>query len=282
MKTICSFIMMLLMLSTYSCTQPKVTAYPWENHGWKLAVQAYSFNRFTFEEALKFSNELGLKYIEAYPGQKIGAGSEGTTHFAMSMEDKALMNELLAKYNIKLVNYGIVGANSEEEWKQLFSFAKDMGIETIGSEPDTIWMDYIEELVKKYDIKLAIHNHPNPTRYWDPQIVKNVIDGRDNRIGASADNGHWMRSGIQPVDAFELLKGRIIYLHFKDMTAFDDMQAHTVPFGTGALDMPATLKTLKNLGFQGVITIEYEHDWENPAPKIAESIDYFRKITAEM
>lgn len=282
MKTICSFVIMVLMLTGYSCSQPKVVADPWEQHGWKLAVQAYSFNRFTFEEALKFSSELGLKYIEAYPGQKIGAGSEGTTHFAMNQEDRNLMNDLLNQYNIKLINYGIVGANSEEEWEQLFSFVKDMGIETIGSEPDTIWLDFVEGLVKKYDIKLAIHNHPNPTRYWDPQIVKNAIEGRDARMGASADNGHWMRSGIQPIDGYELLKGRIIYLHFKDMTAFGDVKAHTVPFGTGALDMPATLKALKNFGFKGVITIEYEHDWENPAPKIGESIEYFRKVTSEL
>lgn len=282
MKTIYSFLILLLMLSSYSCTQPKATTEPWEQHGWKLAVQAYSFNRFTFEEALRFANEMGLKYIEAYPGQKIGAGSEGTTHFTMSPEDRALVRELLAKYNIQMVNYGIVGANSEEEWDQLFSFASDMGIESIGSEPDTIWLDYVENLVKKYDIRLGIHNHAHPTRYWDPHFVLQNIEGRDPRMGASPDNGHWMRSGIDPLTGFEILKGRIIYLHFKDMVAFGDLKAHTVPFGTGVLDIPATLKALKEQAFQGVITIEYEHDWDNPAPRIAESIEYLRKVTSEL
>jgi sugar phosphate isomerase/epimerase len=282
MKKLFSIFMMVLMATTISTSQSKAQSNPWEKHGWQLAVQAYSFNRFTFEEALKFANDLGLKYIEAYPGQKIGAGSEGTTHFSMSQEDKSLIKELLAKYNLKLINYGIVSCKSEAEWEQLFAFAKEMGIETIGSEPEQTWLDFVESLVKKYDIQLAIHNHPNPTRYWDPQIVLKALDGRDQRMGASADNGHWMRSSIQPIDGYKLLEGRIMYLHFKDMTAFGDPKAHTVPFGTGVHDITASLKALKELGFKGVITIEYEHDWDNPAPKIAESIAYLRKVTAEL
>ena len=38
---------------------------------WKLGVQAYSFNRFTFFEAIDKVQSLGLHYIEAYPGQKL-------------------------------------------------------------------------------------------------------------------------------------------------------------------------------------------------------------------
>ena len=39
--------------------------------GWKQSVQAYSFNKFTFYESIDKAEEIGLKYIEAYPWQKL-------------------------------------------------------------------------------------------------------------------------------------------------------------------------------------------------------------------
>ena len=41
--------------------------------GWHLGCQAYSFNRFTFYEAIDKVASLGLHYIEAYPGQRLSA-----------------------------------------------------------------------------------------------------------------------------------------------------------------------------------------------------------------
>ena len=43
-----------------------------EKAGWKLAVQSYTFHKFTLLEALDKTSVLGVKYIEAYPGHKIG------------------------------------------------------------------------------------------------------------------------------------------------------------------------------------------------------------------
>ena len=54
-----------------------------ENLDWKLAVQTYTLNRFTFEEALDKIQAGGFKYVEAYPSQDFGAGIEGKTHFSM-------------------------------------------------------------------------------------------------------------------------------------------------------------------------------------------------------
>ena len=39
---------------------------------WRVGVQSYSFNRFTFEEAMAKTKACGMKYIEVYPDQKVG------------------------------------------------------------------------------------------------------------------------------------------------------------------------------------------------------------------
>ncbi|NPA37254.1 MAG: DUF1080 domain-containing protein [Chlorobi bacterium] len=255
---------------------------PLEKNGWKLAVQAWSFRKFSFVEAVKFTKELGLKYIEAYPGQKIGGLSEVTTHFTADDATRKKMKDILDHYGIKMIAYGVVTGKNPEEWKQIFEFAKEMGVETLNTEPPYDEVPMVDSLANVYGIKVGIHDHARPTRYWQPETVMKVLDDRSEMIGACVDNGHWMRSGIDPVKGYKILDGHLISLHIKDMSEFDNLKAHTVPIGTGKADIPAILKELKRQGFKGVMTIEYEYNWDNPVPDIRESIGYLRKAAAEL
>ena len=38
-------------------------------------------------------------------------------------------------------------------------------------------------------------------------------------MGSCADIGHWVRSGLQPVECVKILKGRIMSSHMKDLHA---------------------------------------------------------------
>ena len=51
--------------------------------GWHLGTQAYSFRLFTLEEALNKADSIGIKYIEGFPGQKIGGGIDGSLDYHM-------------------------------------------------------------------------------------------------------------------------------------------------------------------------------------------------------
>ena len=104
---------------------------------------------------------------------------------------------------------------------------------------------------------------------WDPNYVLSVVKDRDKRIGSCADTGHWVRSGIKPVDALRILKGRIISSHLKDLNEMTP-GAHDVPFGTGVSDVPAILEELKKQGFDGNISIEYEYQMDNSMPMVAQ------------
>ena len=102
---------------------------------------------------------------------------------------------------------------------------------------------------------------------------------RDARIGACADTGHWVRSGLTPVECCRILKGRIISSHLKDLNE-KSPQAHDVPFGTGVSDIPAVLDELKAQGFAGNISLEYEHNWEKSVPEVAQCIGFVRGYVA--
>ena len=266
------------------CWLPRANAASDAQENWKLGMQAYSFKEFTFYEAVDKTRALGMRYIEVYPGQRLSKEKPDVkTNHDMSSQDKKLMLQKLREAGVKLTNYGVVGLpNNEAECRKVFDFAKEMGIETIVSEPPEDAFDIIEKLCDEYEINVAIHNHPKPSHYWDPDTVLKVCRGRSERIGACADTGHWMRSGINPVEAIKKLRGRIISLHFKDLNEFGNRDAHDVIWGTGAGDVKAILTELDRQNLKGVFSIEYEHNWLNSMPEIAGCVSYFERTAAEL
>src|SRR5208282_4303405 len=180
-----------------------------EQLGWKLCCQAWTFKNFTFVETLDKMKAAGVKYIEMYPDQPIGGGMEGTTHFLMKKETCEKLLALIQSKGMKLLNYGVVGAKDQDEWIKIMEFAKTMGIETIIAEPDSMQLNYIEPLCLQYHIRVAIHNHPNPavfshvSMYWNPDYTMHQLSLRNQYIGVCADLGHWLRSGLNPLESLK-------------------------------------------------------------------------------
>jgi sugar phosphate isomerase/epimerase len=254
-----------------------------EKLGWRLACQAYSFNRFTFFEAVDKNASLGLRYLEAYPGQSLSK-EKPDVKFDHNMSEETMkeVNAKLASANVKLVNYGVVGLSKDEaESRKVFEFAKKMGIETIVSEPEKDAFPMIDKLTQEYGINMAIHNHPKPSRYWKPEAELEALKGMGPRMGACADTGHWPRSGLNSLECLKKMEGRIISLHFKDLNEMGK-DAHDVTWGTGVCDVKAMLTELKRQNVKAVFSIEYEYNWDNSVPDIAECVKAFDKFAAEL
>lgn len=249
--------------------------------GFAIGCQAWTFNHFTVMEAIDKTAAAGGKVIEFYPGQKLSA-EQPDLKFDHNASDEmiAAVKARLAKDGVRAVNYGVVGIpNDEAGARKIFEFAKKLDLygittESVGS------IDVIEKLVKEYDIRVGFHDHPRRSndpgyKMWDPHYVLSVVQGRDARIGACADTGHWVRSGLDPVECLKILDGRIISSHLKDLNERSP-EAHDVPYGTGVSDIPAILKELKRQHFGGNISIEYEYDWTANLPEVAQCIGYIR------
>lgn len=230
-----------------------------EKLGWKLATQAWTFRDRTAFAAIQTAEELGLKYIELYPGQDLGKDYPGAkVGPEMNHEQRTELRKHLAKSHVKLMNFGVVGFKKDEaEARKVFEFAKEMGIETITCEPALDAWDMVEKLAEEYKINAACHDHPKPSTYWNPDTVLANVKDRSKRLGACADTGHWPRSGLNAVECLKKLEGRIICLHFKDI-APADATGKDQPWGTGANNARAMLQELHRQGFKGVISLEYE------------------------
>lgn len=252
----------------------------YKQNGFAIGCQAYSFNRFSVFEAIEKTAEAGGKVIEFYPGQKLTKDEPNVKwNHSASEEVIARVEAKLKQHGIKAVNYGVVGGKDEAEWRKIFQFAKRLGLYGITTE-DVARLDIIEPLVKEFDIRVGIHDHPrqpnNPNyRVWDPHYILEVTKDRDARIGACADTGHWQTSGLDPLYCIKVLKGRVISAHLKDKTEFGGGQ-HDVPYGTGVGRMGKVLEELKKQGFVGNISVEYEYNWDHSVPEIKQCIDFVR------
>ena len=268
------------------CGSTKNAQMPEADLGWKLGSQAYTFRLFSFFEAIDKIDSCGLKYVEGFPGQNIGGGIEGKMDYHMEAAKRTQILELLKKKGVTIVAFGVVSPqpnspDMRKEWEQLFEFAKAMGLENITSEPRRQDIDIVSELAEKYKINVAIHNHPNPSYYWNPDTVLNTIRGKSKYLGACADIGHWVRSGLDPVEGLKKLEGHVKGLHVKDLNE-KSRNAHDVPWGTGVSNIEGVLTELKRQHFKGMCSAEYEYAWEHNTLLVAQSAKYFRQVADKL
>jgi sugar phosphate isomerase/epimerase len=269
-------------------------------NAWRLGCQAYTFKEFTFEVAVKKMSSLGLQYVEMLPWQRLGERfADQRTDESMSVAVRRHLKRFLADHGVTLIHYGVCKLPHDEVVaRKTFEFAQDLGVETLVAEPAFESLDMIERLCDEYQINVALHNHPWPSTYWDYRYwnYRTILEhcrGRSKRIGACGDTGHWMRCGIEPLEAVKALEGRIISFHFKDLNRYGkfgsrrgtpgaDGDAHDVPWGTGAANVEAILAECHRQQLKTVLCVEYGYNFLNSSPEIAQSIEYYKKELADL
>lgn len=256
-----------------------------EKFGWNLAIQSYSFHKVTFVEALDKCNELGIKYIEAYPGHKLG-GKWGNTVFGPNLDlaTQKEVAEFAASKGVKIVSSGVFTGSTKEEWEKFFKMADNMGMVYVTCEPPLELWGLVESLSNQYKIKVAVHNHPKPSEYWCPDNLLAAVGTRSKDLGSCADVGHWNREGLNQLACLKQLNGRLISFHFKDIVAKvpGEKEQHDCIWGEGILNVPAILQIMRDQNFKGYLAIEYEYNWDNSVPDIKKCIENFNKMVEDI
>lgn len=248
---------------------------------WKIGVQMWTFRMFTFAEALDKVDSAGVKNIEAFWGQPLGAGMKDSFGIRMSDESKTKLKQMLASKGIHMVAMGVIVPRTREEWTKAFDLAKEFGLSYITAEPLKNQWDMVDSMAGSYGIKVAIHDHPKPNVYWSPDSVLAATVGHPN-IGSCADLGHWARNGVNPVDALKKLEGHIFGVHLKDIVKFDDTQAADTIVGKGVIDFPPIFQELKRQHFSGMFSIEHESNWYHSLPDVIETVKFYHDQVAKL
>ena len=223
-----------------------------------LGIQLYSLRGYKVDEAMKHARDIGFRFVEFY-GDMFPVNSDAAAIAAMKKK--------LADLGLTASAHGVNGFGGDAAAnRKVFEFAKAAGIPCISADPSPEAFKSLDELVKEFDIRIAIHNHGPKHRYNKVVDVLKAIEGHDERIGACADLGHYIRSGEKPTEVIRLLKGRLYGIHLKDM---QDVTKGVI-LGKGHLDVPAVMAALVQTNFpkNGALSLEYEENPENPLADI--------------
>jgi sugar phosphate isomerase/epimerase len=248
-----------------------------------VAVQCWTFRNFSFFETLAKVRELGVRYVQAYPDQPLGAEAPGVL-FNQDLTDAQinLVRRKLEETGLSLSGYGVVTfENTEAAIRRVFDFARKLDIPVIITEPQAENADLLDRLAGEYSLFIAIHNHPEPSAFAKPETVLSYVLDRSENFGSCFDDGHFMRGGHKPIECLRILQGRVWDVHIKDRSGYGTEGVEDVSLGDGQADIRGMLAELTLQDYPGWLTIEHEADKDvgNPTPAVRKSLDYLRSIT---
>lgn len=251
-----------------------------KDSGPQLGLQTWTCRNMDFDQVVAFAVKHGITQLQ---------------FIAKHMDPKAPKEETLRKRAIldakglTAYTFGVNGTSMDKESnRQLFEFAKLMGIKVIIVEPKNMaeW-DNLEELVKEYDIKLAIHNHGTGTVYGDPATVKKVLASRDRRIGVCLDIGWVTAAGFDAAAVFRDYGDRVFDMHFKDKVVETAADGKKTPvdteIGKGKSNYAGLFAAIKQSKWSGVLAIETDSKAfaEDPNRLVAEAKTFFAASVAK-
>jgi len=218
----------------------------------QLGIQTWTLRNMKFEQVVEFAKKYDIKNLQM---------------IANHMDPKAPLEEtkrkkaILDAAGLKVYTFGVAGTSlDKEDDRKLFEFAKFMGIQVIVVEPqDYKIFDNLEELVKEYDIRLAVHNHGIRSLYGNPAVLRTLLKHRDPRIGVCLDAGWIASTGMDPTKVFKEYEGRVYDIHLKDKRV-EKTQGEDVSFdthiGKGQGKLENLMTELKRVNWPGVLAIE--------------------------
>lgn len=246
---------------------------------WNMGIALYSFNLFPFSVAVDKADSAGVRFVEGFSFHALKGDFKDTTMADLSVYGIMKMKRILDAKGIKMRSMYVAGGKDAEDWKRYFEMAKTLGMEFLVCEPKKEHWDLLDSLGEIYKVKIAIHEHAKgSSMYWHPDSVLAAIKGHKN-IGACADIGHWVRSGLDPVKCLNQLKGHIIGIHLKDIAELNNLKGEDVIIGKGVINFPAVVNELKAQNFKGMVYVECEHKMDNNVADVIESIQYFNRVT---
>jgi sugar phosphate isomerase/epimerase len=240
----------------------------------KLSVASYSFRQFQRDLAIKYTKELGVKYIDIKE-----------FHLPQNDTPKDLQagRKKFDQAGLTVVGGGNVSLKEEDVdgLRKHFEYAKICGFPMMICAPTRTNLKAVEKLAIEYNMQMAIHNHgPEDAGFFPtPQSVLELVKDMDPRMGLCVDIGHTARTGKDVVESIAETGSRLKEIHVKDLKDFKD-KASQVPCGDGMMPFPKIFAQLRKQGYTGVCSLEYEIDADSPMMGMQKSFSYMRGVIA--
>ena len=239
-----------------------------EQLGWRLGLTSPAPGNSTLFEAIDRAAESGLLYVGGCHHQKVG--SEIPANFDAQLSDDRLkqIRLKLDAAGVRLLTYGAGLMPSDETGaRQVFEFARKMGVETIMAEPARDALGTVTRFCDEYDIGFALADRDGGAslQYAHPHEVLNICAGLSKRIGVYGSLAAWQRTGVDPTEAVRMLRNRLIALDI------------------GTAENGPLWREMHRLDLKPVMfSIESPTEDAGSTRKISESIQFFNDMSVQL
>ncbi|HMJ19424.1 MAG TPA: sugar phosphate isomerase/epimerase [Gemmatimonadaceae bacterium] len=239
--------------------------------GVKLGVASYSLRNFPRAKAIEMTKALGTPYINLK--------SVHLPYESSPAEIAAARRELEAA-GLQIVGGGTITfeKDTDDDVQRYFDYAKAAGMPVMVSTCNPAFLPRVEKFAKRYDIKVALHNHgPEDTNFPSPYDVLKAVKGMDARMGLCMDIGHTVRTGTDPVRAAADAGPRLLDMHAKDLRDLKVKESQCI-VGEGQMPIAALFRQLQKMRYLGYVNLEYEIDADDPLPGMKQSMAHMRGV----
>jgi len=235
----------------------------------KIGMAGYTFVHFNTDDMLNMMQKVDVKYL---------CIKDFHLPLTATQEECDAFQAKLRSHGVTGYAVGPISMRTEAQVDQAFEHARLCRVKLVVGVPTHELLPYVDRKVKEYDFRYAIHNHgPDSPLYPNAKDIFDNVRHLDPRIGMCLDIGHNVRDGHDPVADLRKYQRRVFDVHIKDVTGPTRAGTHC-EIGRGVVDIPAFVKMLRRVKYDGVCSLEHEKDMREPLAGIAESIGYFKGV----
>jgi inosose dehydratase len=138
--------------------------------------------------------------------------------------------------------------------------------------------------LEQYNIKTDIHPHVG-SLIENPRQIDMLMDQTDPKyFNLAPDTAQLWMGGGDPVPIFEKYKRRLVYMHYKDVRAYNrslkGYMDNVVELGRGVIDFPALHRILRSIKYRGWITIDLDNARVSPLESAKVQKEYIERVLA--
>jgi sugar phosphate isomerase/epimerase len=235
----------------------------------KISFAGYTFRHFDLDTTLEMMQKMDARYL---------CIKDFHLPYKSTDEEIAAFHAKLAAKKVTGYGVGPIYMTTEAEADERFDYARRAGMKLIVGVPNYELLPYVEKKVKEYNVHYAIHIHgPDKDLYPNATDVIKHVKNLDPRIGVCLDIAHTTRDGLDPVSDLKKYYERIFDIHLNDATEAKK-EGQLCELGRGIIDIPAFVRELRRLKYNGACSIELTANKENTYAAAAESIGYIRGV----
>jgi sugar phosphate isomerase/epimerase len=282
--------------------------------GLRLAFSTNAYLKYSFAEAVRRLAAIG------YAGVEIMADVPHAWPAFLLEEQKQAIRDALAAHRLAISNVNGFMMNAVSDARQRYwhpswiepdrhyrqvridhtrralTLARELGAPCLTTEPGGpvepggSWsaalrlfvegLKPVAEHAEKEGVLLLIEPEPGLLVETADQFLELMQHLDSPALGLNFDIGHFYCVGDEPAPTVHRLAKYIRHFHLEDIAA-TRVHHHLVP-GDGAIDFAATLRAVRDIGYQGWVTIELYPYVDDPDPAARTALERVRKVLAEL